>query len=274
MTLYTSGLYQNMYEPSYPNKHGISTLDDFKQVVCNTDYSFALYRDGYTQSGKFVKNHRCREDWIKSDALYADFDDGFTIKDFAALFSKYEYYLTTSKSHQILKEGAIRDRFHAVFPIKEIEDIERHKAYLKILHEKLLNKLADKACVDSARFFFANNKTEVFYNPGKSIDFIIEKIYDKMPKEVIKPEPVISSGYNRMIISRLDKAYKYGWFKDYSNWLNLGMALHKAGFDVTVWQKYCDTDKDVKIADYKWRGFKEGTLGLNYLLDICKKIRG
>lgn len=273
MTLYSSNYYHNQYATSYSNKHVIYSLDDFKQAVLNKDYSFALYRDGYTQSGKFAKNHRCREDWLKSDCLYADFDDGFTIKDFAALFSKYEYYITTSKSHQILKDGAIRDRFHAVFPIKEIDDIVRHKAYLKILHEKMLNKHADKACVDSARFFFANKNTEVFYNPGKGIDVIIEKIYDKMPKEVIKPEPIISSNYNRIILSKLDKAYKLGWFKDYSNWVNLGMALHKAGFDISVWHRYCDTKKDVEVAEYKWRGFREGVLGKNYLLDICRKIK-
>lgn len=274
MTLYSSGLYQKEYTSSYPNKHDISSLKDFIQVVGTTDYTFALYKDGWTQKGVFVKNHRCQEDWIKSDVLYADFDDGFSIEDFKALFSKYEYYITTSKSHQVLKHGKICDRFHAIFPIEEVHDIKRHKAYLQILHTSFLKKQhLDRACVDSCRFFYANNKTEVFYNPGKGIDGIISKLYDKMPIPQPQPQPTISSAYNRIILSKIDKAYKYGWFKDYNSWVNLGMALHGAGFDLSVWQKYCDTEKDVKMAEYKWRGFGNGSLGKNYLLDICKKIK-
>jgi hypothetical protein len=274
LTLYTSGYYQTEFTTSYQNECLINTISDFYNIVTTSDYCFAKFKDGYTQSGVFVKNHRHSDDWISSDALYADFDDGFTIIQFQALFNKYEYYLTTSKSHQILKKDKVCDRFHAVFPISTITDIQKHKTYLKILHTSFLkSKHLDPSCIDSCRFFFANKNTQVFYNPGKHIDNIVSKLYEKIPQTIPQPEPIIPKSYHKLMILKLEKAYKLGWFESYNNWLNLGIALHKADFDLSVWQKFCNSTNDIKLAEYKWKGFRDGKLGMNYLRDICKKIK-
>lgn len=278
MILYTSGLYQTKYTTSYGRKRIINNVQDFKDVVSKEDYTFAKFADGRTQSGKWVKNHRSNTDWLESDILYCDFDDGYSIEEFKKDFNRYEWYITTSKSHQKLKHGKRCDRFHAVFPLHYmVQDRETHKQYLRILHKYFfkMDKM-DKACIDTARFFYANKDTEVFYNEGKSIGHIIHQIYLKQPEEkrVEQKEIKLDSRYNKQILKKVDKAHKYGWFDSYQTWIYLGMALKSSGFDLDVWERYCNTEKDIRMAQYKWKGFSEdGEIGKQYLLNICRKIK-
>lgn len=275
MILFSSGKYQTEYTTSYYKKHIVSSVKDFQNIVCQEDYCFAEFKDGMTQGGQHVSNHRANIDWVRSDCLYADFDDGYKVKDFQIEFEKYEYYLATSKSHRILKDGKSCDRFHVVFPIHSVEDQDQHKGYLKVLHKYMfgMEKL-DRACIDSSRFFYAFKESTCLYNKGKSIGTIIHRLWEKEPVKVPKPIPVISSSYNRNIISKLDIAFDHGWFDDYSSWIFLGMALKTSGFDLSVWQKYSYTTEDKKKAAYRWQGFSDdGKKGLQYLLDICKNVQ-
>ena len=275
MNLYHSGKYQMAWTTSYPNKSVVKNRDDFVEVVREYDYCFAEFKDGKTQAGQFVKSHRSGKDWIESNCLYADVDDGYEISQFMVDFNKYEYYLTTSKSHQIFKNGKTVDRFHVVFPIHTVDNMNQHKEYLKILHKYFFNmdKL-DKACIDSSRFFYANKNTKCFYNDGKSIGNIIHKIWESNPEPKPRPVPKIGSTYNKMIISKIKTAYEHGWFDEYSEWIQLGIAMKASGFELEHWMEFCHTEKDKTDANYKWQGFSEaGSININYLLDICKRVQ-
>ena len=64
-----------------------------------------------------------------------------------------------------MKHGKILDRYHVIFPIHMVDNIDEHKGYLKMLHKYFfkMDKL-DKSCIDSARFFYGNKSTKCFYN--------------------------------------------------------------------------------------------------------------
>lgn len=262
---------------SFPELVMVKNISDFAAVVKTNHYVFAEFKDGLTTStGYPVTSLRSNENWIRSNCLYADFDDGYRIKDFQIEFEKYEYYLTTSVNHRkTKKDEKACDRFHVVFPIHEVTDINQHKGYLKILNKYFLYGKLDKNCIDTARKFAPSGEdSTILYNKGKSIGTIIHRLWENEPVQVPKPIPVISSSYNRNIISKLDIALDHGWFDDYMAWIQLGMALKSSGFDVSTWQRYSYTSEDKKKAVYRWQGFSDdGNITLQYLLDICKNVQ-
>lgn len=270
MKLYFNKAYQDNFNNSFVYYIDCNSIKDFDAVVKSSDYCFAAFKDGVTQSGVSVKSRRAKDCWLKSDALYLDIDDGLTIKDFYAKFKDFEFYLATSKSHQKLKHGLKVDRFHIIFPIQEISDINIHESYLKLLNN-MLGKKADKNCLESSRKFTAYKDSLTWHNKGQDISKILKNM--SLPKIEPKPKLKIHSSYNKLILNKLKLAYNKGWFNEYGYWLKLGMAMKTHGFQLEDWHLFCDTDKDKQQADYKWLGFKDdGVLGTDYLLNICKHI--
>jgi hypothetical protein len=295
MKLYGSAALQNKFEVSYPVELEINNAKELKEVAAETDYCMAKFRDGYTCNGKFVKAHLCAADFMYSNVLYADIDnDGCTEKNqysiyaFQRDFAEWEYYITTSKSHQKGKNGnPPLDRYHVLFPLEcEVSDAAIMKDYLRTLQYHFFGKDdIDPSCIDVARKFFGNPTNESIYHQGKSIQSVIENYWKieckkdqqkrNKDKGTYRVDPVtLPDSIKAVIIPSLDKAYSLGWFGEYRNWIILGMALKEAGYDITVWLRYCNSYEDIELAKKKWETFNpDGTLnGMKYLYAIHQKL--
>lgn len=289
MMLYISGGMQDAKESSFPYACEILTAEDLRLIAAGSDYCMAEFADGYTDKGVFKTSHRAARDFIKSDVLYADIDNKgctannqYSIEKFKKQFEQFSYFITTSKSHQKGKDGdPPLDRFHVFFPLEHaIEDKNKMKGYLRALHKHAFKmETIDRACIDVARVFYGNPSNESWYHDGKSIHSVIDanwkadekaNIAEKNDGQVI----VITDPMRNLIIGSLDKAYTLGWFDEYSHWINLGIALKQAGFNLRVWLRYCHTLKDVEMAERKWETFHpDGSLnGMQYLYQIHSKL--
>jgi hypothetical protein len=87
-----------------------------------------------------------------SNVLFADFDGETTIKEVVDKLGDIEYVIYVSKSHRIEKKGIVAERFHVLFPLKQlILDEDEYKRNLK----KIIAHLdSDKACGNFNRKFF------------------------------------------------------------------------------------------------------------------------
>ena len=160
-TIYCSNSYNDKFNAIYNKKRVIDTESSLVSVNKN-DMVMAEYAGG----------HRDKNNFIKSNVLFADFDEGQSILDFCEKYGDYAWTLCTSKSHKKEKNGIVSDRFHVFFPLsEEITDINVYETYLKKL---ILEMGSDKACKDGARFFFGNKETEVISNLHDHKSFITD----------------------------------------------------------------------------------------------------
>ncbi len=295
MLLYCSGRMQDQYEVSFPIPVEVTDAETLRELAALSDYCMGEFRDGYTQKGRFALAHLAAEDFICSDVLYADIDnDGcspstqYTIKDFERDFARWEYYITTSKSHQKSKhDDPPLDRFHVLFPLgQKINQPDRMKSYLRILYRHLFGRQTiDASCIDVARKFYGNPTNESYHHVGESIFNVIDALWSRESKEVLRTDRPRTTGQEEpliqilcplkgLVIPSLDKAYKLGWFDEYRQWLNLAVALKQAGFDREVWLRYCHTAEDAELAIKKWDTINpDGSInGMQYLYSIHEKL--
>jgi DNA-directed RNA polymerase subunit F len=159
-------------------------VNSLKTIVTNFKHSFNVFLD----------NKRKNENVILSSGIMLDFD-GVTLPDstqvdetstmsieqFKKEFKYTEFFLYTSKSHQIpkrypndhqTKPNAVKmdacDRFHVFIPFSSEVVLDTHekredyKAVIRYLFENRFAK-SDKATKDPARYFFESPKDGYFY---------------------------------------------------------------------------------------------------------------
>lgn len=290
--LYISGAMQIRGETGFYSACEILSADDLELIAAGSDYCMAKFKNGFTEKGAYKRGHCAAKEFIQSDVLYADIDNEgctmdtqFSLEDFKRRFSDYEYFISTSKSHmKPKKDDPPLDRYHVFFPLEySVTDKIVMKGYLQVLHRHFFGmKTIDPSCIDVARKFFGNPNNKSYHNEGKRIHGIIDRLWNdeknkEQEKEVEKnKQPFISitDPMRRLMIPSLDKAYKLGWFDEYKSWINLGMALKHAGYDVSVWLRYCHTDEDIDLAEKKWDTLNpDGSLnGMKYLYQIHSKL--
>ncbi len=222
------------------------------------------------------QNYRNGDHWISCDWLFGDVDSGCSIEEFEEIFSKYEYYIITSRNHQKEKSVKIKgikekqlitcDRFHVLFPKQK-----PYKVY-EDCNFDLLSMMAqydffDKSGSDPTRYWFGNTDAKVIYHQGEEF-----KPIPYIDKELI-PEKSAYQSYNsyqfkdkkRVIMDALYLSKEQGVFFDYSDWFRLGMALFVSGFTCNDWYELSDSDVPLILCEKKWKGFNpksisEGTI--------------
>lgn len=273
MDLFFSNSYKKPGDTSFTNQVKIKgDAELFQRWVRKNDYAFALYKSGKTAKGTVdIKCHRSNKDFLWCNTLYADIDNDsliYTIEDFERDFAKYEYYIQTSKSHQLQKNKRdgqvlpVADRFHIVFPIeKRIVDTSMLKHYLKLLHMMGFNgQTIDKNCIDSARFFEGHKESLVTYHEGESILVDIKLFEKTLPITTdIKMKdlkvPKVNSGLKNIILVHLKKAADKGEFDDYNDWIGVGFSMKKLGFTLEEYQ-YISKPESQEEAKNKWNSVK------------------
>jgi len=262
--LFFSNTYMQPQNTSYPNRVTIKGEPEvLRYNVSRSDYAFASYKNGKTKRGTTeIVAHRCNNDFMWCNTLYIDIDNDklcYTLNDFRNDFKDHEYYIQTSKSHQVQKDDKpAKDRFHAIFPIGvKIIDSSMLKRYLQLLHMmSFKDDILDKNCIDSARFFLGFKDTIIEYNQGTSILEDIKRFEETLPIKT-NPDysdlkvPHINSGLKNIILLHLKKASEAGEFDDYNSWIGIGFSMKKLGFSLEEYQYISKKDAH-QAAEEKW----------------------
>lgn len=139
-------------------------------------------------SFKFKDGIKVAENCILDDVsfLCLDIDDGLTIEEAKKRFSKYNYFLCTTKSHQKEKKGHICDRFRIILTITNMPDNDSYFDYMRNLEK--LYPFIDKQVNTKTGAFLGSAKCEYFYNDGIDFDMNILKPINLLstPKELPK----------------------------------------------------------------------------------------
>lgn len=229
MKISASSVYQNQENTLY-SVASPESIEDWKRVF-SFDHCPAIFKNG----------RRKNENFISSDFLYGDSDDGFSIADFQKEFNDFYYILYTSKSHQKIKkhrggrESPPCDRFHFLFPQEESYTdaaiLARDLKYMQAQYP-----WRDANAKDAARFLFGFKDTQVIINVGNYYkqkpfgDTDGEWLSADLQKEA-EAKKLFKEKENRdAAMEILKEQAKRNRWPDNDSWVSLCGALLREGF--------------------------------------------
>jgi len=144
----------------------------FKLVTIESDIQNKLpyITRNYSYSAiEFKDDKRHGDNFIRAHSIILDFDEGKTIEQALKDFDSYYGMIATTKSHQQSTKGGIPgekeivkcDRFRVILFLEN--PIEDKDEFVTIM-TNLINKYgSDKACKDTARYYFPNPTQKVWF---------------------------------------------------------------------------------------------------------------
>ena len=155
-TLYRANCKCNKKNVVYNNKCLISSMKVLRETVLFDHVSC-----------EYVNNHRAKDDFISSDVIMMDLDNGHsddpedwkTLDDVAEAFPDVEFCYIESRNHMKVKyteDGTAKEprpKYHLYFPIEKTSDpveYERIKGIIGAMFPYF-----DTKCGDIAHFFYA-----------------------------------------------------------------------------------------------------------------------
>lgn len=287
MRISVSREYQQHTKPAGFIPREFSSIDEFQEIV-RFDHSPVIFKDNYRKGSNF----------ISSDFLYADVDDGMSIDAFQELFKDYCFYISTSRNHQKEKRhdnGTVDppcDRFHVLFlqAVPYTDPIEL-KADIDALLSQYPFFCSGTNC--AARLFYGNKDAEVFQNvgtyfkpkrsqvilvdTGKAVTLreadeenAIEVTADVISEsdewlEDVGGVPVLEDvlanpEHLKELKGRLVEMASRGCFEDYAEWIAVGAAMYHSGKFTP--SDYMDISKQEAktLACEKWETFSASTV--------------
>lgn len=170
---------------------------NIKGFVNYDDVEFADIPDmvtaGYCYVACKLKNEERRDSNFDGyvDVLIADIDAGCTIEEAKQIFSSYEFWLITSKSHQKEKNGLVCDRFRMFFKLNKTIHI---KEKFDELYKRFIDKFSfvDRSCRNVSRLYYSSPKDAiVIYNKGKEYSTnIIDTNESEQKKPIVNSETI------------------------------------------------------------------------------------
>lgn len=137
-------------------------FDIHKFVNGPVRYSAGTFRGTYIKDANYMK---------EQNLFIIDVDEDMTIDEAKALFSNYTYLISTTKSHQIEKNGVVCDRFRIIFPTisKFHLDYETYsKMYMNVINALGIPE-ADSKCKNASRWYYGNPEGTYEYNTGSDL---------------------------------------------------------------------------------------------------------
>ncbi len=120
-------------------------------------YSAASFRDEYRDAKHVLPG---------VELMILDYDDGLTVADALALFSRYIGFIATTKSHRKEKNGVVCDRFRVIIPTKSPITLGTED-YSAMMKEVIINHYGpDRLCCNIARMYYGYPGAEVFSLDG------------------------------------------------------------------------------------------------------------
>ncbi|MCB0390553.1 MAG: hypothetical protein KDD58_04650 [Bdellovibrionales bacterium] len=121
------------------------TFSDLQKLITTSDWSPIVFKD----------NYRKGENFLSTDLIVLDVDDGVSLKQAAVRLINHSFIIAPTRSHQQDKNGKCCDRFRVIlFLEKTITDPEEYKATWKKVSE--LFPECDQSCKDTARFYYSS----------------------------------------------------------------------------------------------------------------------
>lgn len=141
------------------------SLEDIAELATKINYSLATYR----------KQHRLLDNFISTQLIGLDIDDGCTLNEAIAKFKDFKHIILTSKSHQKEKHGIVSDRFRVILVLERpITEADEFYSTWHTLHD--LHPYIDKACKDPSRFWYKSPSLVSLNTEGRTVS-VTEKVY-------------------------------------------------------------------------------------------------
>lgn len=213
----------------------VKDLENLAEIIQTSDWSPGLFKDG----------HRKNENFLLTDVMALDIDDGPSLDKAKELFSDFQHLIIPSKSHQKEKNGKVCDRYRVVL-------ILEHPISDKLIFANTWNLLfkqfdfIDKAAKDPARFFYrCPHKPFSINSSGHTISPSLISIQTKHQNGI----NVVSRAINaKKELSKETLHFLVDGAPD-GQWNN---ALYKAAKDAQqqLWEKQSFVEKAIKITGY------------------------
>lgn len=149
----------------------VTSIKELCEVILTNPYSLSIYKN----------NYRNLDNFIQSNAIGFDVDEGLTLEKAKEIFKDYRHIIAISRNHQkdkYTKKGVLKpacDRFRIILFLKEpITDIETfYSTWFSVEAES--GQKFDPACKDPSRFWYKSRKIISKSLKGKLIDPVAPK---------------------------------------------------------------------------------------------------
>lgn len=148
-----------------------NSLEDLAEIQLEFNWSPGIFKDSYRSLSNFEEAH----------SIGLDIDEGISLSEALGLFKDHKHIITTTRSHQVPKNGIIGDRFRVLL---FLEEPIRDRATFEATWQSLASQydFIDRAAKDASRFFY----------PSKEIISINEDGYE-IPVKKAEPKPTPST---------------------------------------------------------------------------------
>lgn len=267
LVISTNHEYQKANAPMGFKPVSIGTEDEAREVVGNYDWTPAIFREG----------HRKVENFMESVCIAVDIDNTtasrMSIEDFRKEFKDYEYWIFTSRNHGKEKKSGTStyqpaDRFHAVFPLSSpIKTPQEYRDFIEAMIEKY--PCIDKGAKDGARFFFGYKETQIFYNPGKSLE---KPVVSKFEPSLYEDRSFDPDKRKQEVFELLTRAAGSGCFNDREEWIACGMAMKASGYSFEEWMELSWDSERGALAENqnRWNGFNADRHSMGTLIHYAR----
>jgi putative DNA primase/helicase len=178
-TIYTADFTGNEHNAVYPHE---------TVITCGRELRAAAIFDHVC--AKYKENHRTRDNFLASDVAVMDCDNDHTEnprewvtgEQFLAQVPQVDVAIVPSRNNGKAKDGRkARPRFHAYFPIPEMQDEKAYTALKQAIREQF--PFFDGKALDAARFLYGTDvePEDILWQEGEKT--IIEFLTGREPAE-------------------------------------------------------------------------------------------
>lgn len=101
----------------------------------------------------FRKNYRLKDNFLATEFVAVDVDEGSTIEQAVKRLKFYQYVIGTTRNHLKIKNNKLEERFRVIFPLQnQIQDTVVYEATIRKAID--LIGAGDRQTIDAARFFY------------------------------------------------------------------------------------------------------------------------
>ena len=242
----------------------VENVGDLRNLVSTYNHTAFMFKDGIRKGSNF----------LSSDAIIMDVDEGCSIVEFQEKFKGIQYYIATSKSHRIEKVGKPAcDRFHVYFPLSRTYqkgEEEQYRKVMVLLTERY--RFFDKNVKDLGRFIFRSGEAvQCFESSGVSIDTLLAG--ELLEQETAFEETGVqaSTSDRQKLLAMLQEYAAKGGFDSYHDWIRAGGALRHEGFSTQDWASLSWPNAREECSK-KWGTLPSNLLTMGTLIYYARKI--
>ena len=162
----------------------VANVKEVVELDSQTDIDSIKYYFGHTIHSPYQWNNGVRnsENFIETNALFLDFDESISINDWKkSVFSKFNQIIYVSRSHQLLKDDVIVDRFHVLLLLDKTLTVGKEVTNMLIRIRNILAGMGYKLdkCIDVSRYIFPSR-----YEGNENVNSYFENEFEIINNKV------------------------------------------------------------------------------------------